>query len=476
MITAIRSNHPDRMLAGSVVRLACLLLAVCLVSCRQVDFGRMRREHARQFPAEMSDKTLAALSGGQPAGLADCVRIALANNLDVQTARIHERLAGLDRKIAFSNFLPHIDVGVTYTSADKQQAIRTGAGYSAMSDRSTTRAVISAQQSIFAPETWFLYDAFKKGEGISELVARRTRDLVRLQVASLYFACLSQEKAERVVEHSLEQARVLLKELDALHREGLAMSSQVKQVRTLVMSQKVALAENRRLQRETKSDLLEAMGLSPMGTIMLKAEAPLIVPEQGLPDQVLQAMLQRPELHIADRAIEIRKDETRIAIAQFLPKIMGFGDLVHTSDSFLKYSNTFTFGVSGVLSVFDGFANIYEYKAAKEQEKKAAISREQSCMRIMLEVIRARSNYEQAKDQQDVAKQELAASQALFEETEARWREGLLQASEKLGAVTRHTAARANVSIAEFRHQVAAATLLAVMGVSTEGNLSEKTN
>ncbi len=97
--------------------------------------------------------------------------------------------------------------------------------------------------------------------------------------------------------------------LEALRREGLAMPSQVEQIRTLVVAQEAGLAANHRLQRETKSELLETMGLSPMGTIMLKAETPLIVADQDLPDQILQAMLKRPELHIADRTIEIRKDE-----------------------------------------------------------------------------------------------------------------------------------------------------------------------
>jgi len=452
----------------------CILLCLVVCGCSQFNWRQIRQQHAATFPQDLRDKTAAELPAGQAVGLEDCVRIALANSFDVRTAEINRRLASLDRKIAFSNFLPHINVGVQYYSSARQQAIGIGGQYVPMSDRSVTEAVLSAQQSIFAPETWFLYDAYTKGEGISELVVKRTRDLIRLQVTTLYFACLSQEESEKALQSSLEQARTLLKEMEALAREGLAMPSQVEQVRTLVQAQEAALAGNGRAQRETRAALLEAMGLSPTAEIVLKTQTPLSVPEQELAEQILQAMIHRPELHIADRTIAIRRDETRIAIAQFLPKLVGFSNLSHSTDSFLKYSNMWTLGVSGVLSVFDGFANIHEYRAAREREKQAAIDRERKCLQVMLEVIRARSRYDQALDGRKVALQELAAAKALLDETQARWREGLLMTSEMFDATTRHATASANAAAANFQCQVAAATLLDVMGMSHEGSLNEK--
>jgi len=449
--------------------LAALAGAIFLAGC-QVDFDKMRRDHAERFPRELSARTAGQLSPDEPVGLDDCIRIALANNLDARTADINRRLATLDRKIAFTNFLPHVDVRVNSYSSAKQQALGFGGNYVPMADRSVTQAVLGAQQSIFAPETWFLYDAHVKGEDVSELVARRTRDLIRLQVTTLYFALLSQDESRQAIERSLEQARSLRREVEALAREDLAMPSQIEQARTFVQAQQVNLAANSRMRTETRSALLEAMGLSPTADVVVKAETPLSVADQELPEQILTAMLQRPELHVADRTIEIRKDETRIAIAQFLPKLVGFSDLSISSDSFLRYSNLWTFGVSGVLSVFDGFANVFEYRAAKEREKQAAIDRERTCMRVMLEVIRARTQYDQAVDNQRLAEQELVAAEALRNETRAQWREGLLRSSQRLDAAARHAAARSNASAAAFRVQVAAATLLDVMGESSEGS------
>jgi outer membrane protein TolC len=131
------------------------------------------------------------------------------------------------------------------------------------------------------------------------------------------------------------------------------------------------------------------------------------------------------------------------------------------------------FGAAGVLSVFEGFRNVYEYRASGVREEKARIQREQACLRIMLEVVLARSRYDQAIEYGDVAIYELTAARERLTETDARWREGLLLPSERLDAFTRHAAAQANLAAADFRKQVAAATLLDVMGRSRNEEDSE---
>ena len=241
------------------------------------------------------------------------------------------------------------------------------------------------------------------------------------------------------------------------------------------MSQTTALNETRRLYEETSAALLEAMGLSPLSDITLKAETPLTVEEKGLADQVLRALQNRLELYIADKTIEVRKDEVKIAIAQFLPKPAGFGNFTYSTDSHNKYKDLWTFGLSGVLTVFDGFANIHEYQAAREKGKQAFLHREQACLKIMLEVVRARNQYDNSIALCELARQNLVAAEAGWNEASAKWREGLLTASDKSEAFARLTSARADLSAADYQAQVATATLLDVLGESSEkGHQDEK--
>ena len=72
----------------------------------------------------------------------------------------------------------------------------------------------------------------------------------------------------------------------------------------------------------------------------------------------------------------------------------------------------------------------------------------------------------QAMEQRDLMSLESKAALTALKETEALWREGLLTSSEKLEAVNRNETAAANLSLAEYRYQVAAATMQDVMGLS----------
>ena len=423
-----------------------------------------RVEHAGSFPDQLAAKTIQILPG-EPVSLDECIDIALTNNLNIQVLEIRKRLASLDRKIAFGNFLPNIGLQYSFSATDKPQLRQAGGSLVQMSDQEVANLAIELQQPIFLPQAWYLYDMRRKGEDISHLVLQRTRQQISLQVTTLYFACLSLEEAEDYVKTATNSAEALLKETKAFEREGLVMPSQLHEVETLVLESRLSLKNIRRISTEYKADLLESMGLSPFTEIKLKKEIPFSPAEQQeLSEDVLEALINRLELHIDDRTLEIRKQEIRNAIASFLPSIVGIGSFSHSSDSFLKYSNMWSYGVSAILSVFDGFQNVFGYRAAREREKAAFIEREQTCMMIMLEVLKARHRAERASDQLKVAVMNLDTAEETFREAQAQWNEGLLQISEILDAVTKREQARFIVTIAKFQQQVALATLADVLG------------
>ena len=122
--------------------------------------------------------------------------------------------------------------------------------------------------------------------------------------------------------------------------------------------------------------------------------------------------------------------------------------------------------MSGILTVFDGFANIQKYKAAKQERRQAMIEREQECLKIMLEVIKARDLLDKAKDMRALLSEESDASAASLKEIQAQWDEGLVTSSDRLKAVSRNTTAKANLALADYQYHVAAAAMNDVMGIS----------
>ncbi|MBN1626752.1 MAG: TolC family protein [Deltaproteobacteria bacterium] len=452
-------------LIGLFTAVIITLSALSLSGCAP-DFVKMRDTHSQEFSSALLEKSERYIPSEGPLSLETCIDIALENNLDILLADINSRLARIDKNAAFGYFLPQIEVSVTRLDHDKQQMQMIGGGAPiAASDKQITQKVISGQMALFYPSTWFIYNSFKKGADIQSLLSERVRQAIRLQITALYLSCLSQEASEKAVEASVDQAEALFKEVEALFREGLVLKSDLENARTFLVSQENRLRDNARLKAETKAQLMEALGLSPLAGISLKGPPSLTTVEEELSDQILTAMLNRLEMKIADRNVSIKKDAVRIAIADFLPMIGIFGDYTNSSNSFQFYENILSYGITGVLALFDGFRDVQDYRAAKQEHMKAMIEREQSCMKIMMEVIKARDFLEQTKDAGMLARMEMEASAANLKEVQALWREGMATSSEKLDAAGRYAAAEANVSLADYSYQVALATMNDVMGI-----------
>ena len=443
----------------------CCGAALLLVGCR-TNFEKMRHDHAETFPSELEEKTAAILAHGSELGLDDCIRIALKNNLSLKSAEIQRRLAGLDKNIAFSAFLPQIQVEYSWHRTDNLQMIKAGGHYTAMSDQRVENFTVAAQQPIFVPSAWLIYSMRQKGEDISELVLERTRQMIQLQVAYLYYAHLSRSELAAWLEDEVAQAEALLKQVSALEREGLETRANLLNVEALLQARRNGVKENRRLEKQTRAELLETMGLYPFAELTLKREAPLSIVEQTLEEDVLEALLNRPELGIADRTITVNKEQARLAIAAFLPQVMGVGAFNYTSDSHLRYSGLWSHGISAVLMSLNGFRTVFEYQAARKRGEDGFVQREQTCMAIMIEALKARLSLDAASDELALSEKALLAAAESFREAEALEREGWIDTAARIERMAARDAARARVALARFQEQVSTAAALGVLGRS----------
>jgi len=225
--------------------------------------------------------------------------------------------------------------------------------------------------------------------------------------------------------------------------------------RLLLLAREHALESNARAGERHLADLLTAMGLTPTAELALETSRPLETPEGELADWILEALLNNPRLSIADRLAAIEREKVRIAITEFLPMLAGFAARSHTSNSFMTYPYATAFGFTGLMTLFNGFANINEYKAARLGEEQAFLSREQESLAIMLEVVKARSNLEEARSTLQLADAAVDAEKLMLQEQTAKMREGLLRPSEMLNAAN-----------ARYQEQVMTAIVRNVLGAT----------
>jgi outer membrane protein TolC len=440
------------------------LAAVTLTGCSSFDGQKIRREHAERYRQTLDQKAESVLSVRKKVDLGDCIRAALENNLDIRVAEVQQRVAELDRKVSFSQFLPHVNLNYNYTRWYPQPEMVTGAGSQPMHDERIREITWQIQMSVFNPSTWFMYGMHARGEEIAEIAADYTRQMIVLQVTTYYYYCLGLEEIETVLDSRICAAEELAEQLQCYQAEGLVLAWQSDQARVNLQSQKLQRLRVHQLLEQTKGQLLIIMGLSPLNSIDLDDTLPMTKPQGALEDMFMEALLNHPQLRIADRQIAIEKEKVKLALANFVPSLMGFANRVNTNDGFQRYSSYWMTGLSGALTVFNGFANIHEYDAAKENVKKAALEREQATLTLMLEVFRAYQSLQLAQDSIDIAENSFDAYSSKYDQVHQQWREGLVDASEMLSVLAEKDQAQMLRINSKFQRQLSIATLLNAMG------------
>jgi outer membrane protein TolC len=435
-----------------------------IAGCRSFDGEKVRAEHARDYPQALAQWTAETVSPDTPLGLEECIRVALQNNLSIKSAEIQARIAKLDRKIAFANFLPQLSVGYSHYEFDPSLSIELPDA-DPMTIEKVRSFMWQANASIFNPATWFLYSMRKRGAEIADLVTDYTRQMTVLQVTVDYFQCLSLAESEKALASELAAAVEMEKKLRDLSHEGLVRPWQANQAGVLVQARRIERDRTRRSLTQAKANLLATLGLSPLAQISLRTdEAPLDPPVSSLEDLVLEALLNRPQLQMADRNIAIQKEQVKIALAEFLPKLFGFVYRPESLEDIGPSSNQWIYGLSGTMTLFNGFANINEYKAARQRREASFLEREQATLSAILEVMRAYLTVATAYEQVALAQSALDVATQRFAETEQQWREGLVGSSDLLDVTARRDNARAQATAARFQYRVATATLFNVMG------------
>jgi outer membrane protein TolC len=394
--------------------------------CSNFNEQAARKSHAKDFHKELTDKTTAQLAEQELFSLNNCIEIALENNLEVRSAKIQQQIAKLERKVSFAAFLPAVNLDYQYTKWDRQPKVKFGASAAAMHDQTIKEITWQFQMSIFDPSTWFLYTMHKRGEEVAQLVTKYVQQMTVLETTINYYHCLTLEQACQAVQSQLDAASELEKEIGDLYNEGLVTQWQYEQAQVVTLARKTELGRTQYALQQAKGDLLVSMGLSPLEDIQLKIEEPLEPPTEPLDELVCESLMQNPQLYISDRKIEIEKEKVKVTLAAFLPRLTVFANQTNTSDSFQLYPNSWTYGLAGTMAVFNGFANINEYKAAKERRKAAFVEREQQTLAIILETLKAYLNLENAKDESLLAQKSFKAAQRHFDEVNEKWKEGLV--------------------------------------------------
>ena len=435
------------------------------------------------------EERLATLAGreylekyGKTISLDEAVEIAKERNLDLKVKSLEREIASLDRKIAFGNFLPSINVMGGYTKLDDNIDLDVDTSSMANSippifplslptsmnsrfvDKSFYSFGVSAQIPVFVPSTWYLYSARKKGEKISGLVEDFAEKMMKLQVMGEYYYILALQSERAALENELKSAKELENKVKISLKVEAVLPWEYEKAKAFVKMKEYALNENERDLKNAKMRFMRTLNLNPLEDIELENE--IIFPEEipSMEDCIYSAVSGNEVLKIAETGKDVTNDMKKIAVTNFLPKIILGGGYINNSNEILSDPDFLYGNVTGVLSIFNGFKNINEYKKAVRREKIGELKLEKEFMTVVVETAKAYRNLEKARELQEIANLNFKGEKGHLHQKRAERKVDMIGDEEYFRAVSSYEAAFAMKKKADFQYAMALGSLKIAMG------------
>ena len=458
-------------------KLLIIISSILLVSCSSVDSEKKQALRMKSLADKENESKKYFQQYNNTLTLDRAIQLSVERNLTLKTKTIEQEIAKLDRKIAFGNFLPKVSLGYSYTMLNdkimgetKDTALPIPLPISLgletrLVDKNLSLFSVNAQMPIFVPATWFLYSARQKGENISSLTRDLTEKMIKLQTIGQYHYILALESEKEYLKQELESAKEFNKSAKiALEAEAI-LPWEYEGTEQIVQMREYALKQNARDLQSAKMSLMNNLDMYPLLDFQLeKPQYNEDVKMPTLEETIYEALKNSELIQIREGAEDISKDVTKIAISNFLPKIVLTGGYFNTSNAALTDPDFFMGTLGGMFSIFNGFQNVYEYKKARKNQEIAFIKREEEIMKVIFETVNAYNNLESSKEERDIALKNFAVSTGRFNQKKLEKETDSIDNWEYIQGVAEYEKALSLKEKAEYKYRVSLATLNMLTG------------
>lgn len=458
-------------------KLLIIISSILLVSCSSVDSEKKQALRMKSLADKENESKKYFQQYNNTLTLDRAIQLSVERNLTLKTKTIEQEIAKLDRKIAFGNFLPKVSLGYSYTMLNdkimgetKDTALPIPLPMSfgletRLVDKNLSLFSVNAQMPIFVPATWFLYSARQKGENISSLTRDLTEKMIKLQTIGQYHYILALESEKEYLKQELESAKEFNRSAKiALEAEAI-LPWEYEGTEQIVQMREFALKQNARDLQSAKMSLMNNLDMYPLLDFQL--EKPQYNEDVKIPtleETIYEALKNSELIQIREGAEDISKDVTKIAISNFLPKIVLTGGYFNTSNAALSDPDFFMGTLGGMFSIFNGFQNVYEYKKARKDQEIAFIKREEEIMKVIFETVNAYNSLESSREERDIALKNFVVSTGRFNQKKLEKETDSIDNWEYIQGVAEYEKALSLKEKAEYKYRVSLATLNMLTG------------
>ena len=385
---------------------------------------------------------LNAYSASVHVDLQTVMKLAGANNDEIQLARVKHTESIAESKQAWQRFWPSLSLGAGYRGHDGRIQDVAGAVFDARKQQYTVGTAILIDWS--PGDLYYSALAAQQKALAAEQLAEKSRRDILQEAVNRYFQLLAAEAALAIIEDDLQITQDYEKQLSGAVTSGTAFRADLLRVKTQVSRAKLTIRQTQEKRDLAAAALSETLRLPPQ-TELRPAKSDLVPVrlngQVGVATLISQAAQNRPEMKAAGAANSAAVLETdRARVAPMIPNVQagytlgGLGGGFGNQTGNFGRQQDFFLGLGWKIGP-GGLFDQQRQKIANAREESSLLQTGQIKAAIGREVVEAAAKSQSAHDQISINDEAVTAAEEMVKLAKER------QASQ-LGVVLEYLLAR----------------------------------
>ena len=408
--------------------------------------------------------------------LEDAVRIGMKQNRDLEIAKLDRQMAGQKVRESWSEVLPHLTSGMTYTRTLKPTVMFLpgslfglpdgGSRAIEVSQDNSSMVSLNLSQNIFKLSAFAGIKASSLVRKISDESFRQTNAEVVTSIRRAYYDALIASEKRKLVEQSIARWDESRKDTGSLFRQGVAADIDTLKAWLSVENLKPDLIRAQNNVAISSTKLKTVMGIDQDTEIVLSDS--LVFHETESPRNVAaaygEALEKRPDVRSLSLQLDAEKHKVTAARSEGMPTLSAFGSLDaqtqfsdKTAVDQTRWPVSSSVGLQLSVPIFSGFGTSARIEQAKIARLQTRTRFEELKSQVRADVEVRLSNLVEARRRIDVQSKTIAVAERSYRITRLRLREGIGSRLELTDAELQLNTAKINYLQAVYDYLVASA-------------------
>ena len=391
--------------------------------------------------------------------LDESIQTAIQNNLSIKSAEARVRQAEIEKKDAFTLFLPAISSSFSYTKLNEAAEFTVpGFGSFKATDQDIYNSTFTLTQPVFTGGK--LKYAYKQSEENLKKVDYEYQTLCRnisFDVKNAYFSVLKAQKFLEVAKELKKQSEKHLDVAKKFFESGMATKVDVLKTEVFLseINQEIIEAEN-----------VLSLSISNFNFLLNQPLSTKIILEDTLKIQKIDVLFNewkkfafenRPELKEFESMLKISGYGIKVAKGDYYPQISLLSNYQNekgNQDSLGSWKSSWNVMLAFEIDIWNWGSKKYKVKSAKSQEEQLREEFQLFKNGIELEVKNAYLGLETSKKKIETAKKSIEEAEENLRVTNLLYKEGMTTTTEVLDAQTSLSRAKNNYYQALYDYQI----------------------